>query len=338
MLNATAFVAVPSMMFGAIEVLVPLRIDALGGGHALIAGWLHRRRRAGGGPGPGRGALFRSGRPAHSPYTVGLTICAVAMIAIAAAQTLGAVLAGLILTSLGAGICFAPALTMLSEAAESSRLHQGFAAGLSNMAWAAGQVVGGVAGGGVASVTGNAAPSLAITALLLATAAYARRVLAPPAAQPVRFSAVGDIWRNWAGDQSCEPAEIVQPRSREELAEAVLERRGGREEGERRRLGALVHRCGADRRHAGRDRGAERCDRRRPLLGPGQDRGGTVLADLNEALSRLGLAMENLGDIDRQTIAGAISTGTHGTGARLRNISSQVEGSSWSSPTAASAS
>jgi L-gulonolactone oxidase len=54
--------------------------------------------------------------------------------------------------------------------------------------------------------------------------------------------------------------------------------------------------------------------------------GGTVLADLNEELSRLGLAMENLGDIDRQTIAGAISTGTHGTGARLRNISSQVEG------------
>ena len=35
--------------------------------------------------------------------------------------------------------------------------------------------------------------------------------------------------------------------------------------------------------------------------------------------------MENLGDIDRQTIAGAISTGTHGTGARLGNISSQVE-------------
>ena len=53
--------------------------------------------------------------------------------------------------------------------------------------------------------------------------------------------------------------------------------------------------------------------------------GGTILADLNEELGRLGLAMENLGDIDRQTIAGAISTGTHGTGARLRNISAQVE-------------
>ncbi len=52
---------------------------------------------------------------------------------------------------------------------------------------------------------------------------------------------------------------------------------------------------------------------------------GTVLADLNEQLHGLGLAMENLGDIDRQTIAGAISTGTHGTGAKLRNISAQVE-------------
>jgi L-gulonolactone oxidase len=53
--------------------------------------------------------------------------------------------------------------------------------------------------------------------------------------------------------------------------------------------------------------------------------GGTVLAELNDALHRLGLAMENLGDIDRQTISGAISTGTHGTGAKLRNISAQVE-------------
>ena len=34
--------------------------------------------------------------------------------------------------------------------------------------------------------------------------------------------------------------------------------------------------------------------------------------------------MENLGDIDVQSIAGAISTATHGTGARLRNIPSQV--------------
>jgi L-gulonolactone oxidase len=53
---------------------------------------------------------------------------------------------------------------------------------------------------------------------------------------------------------------------------------------------------------------------------------GITLAALNEELHHLGLAMENLGDIDTQTIAGAISTGTHGTGAGLRNISAQVEG------------
>ncbi len=53
---------------------------------------------------------------------------------------------------------------------------------------------------------------------------------------------------------------------------------------------------------------------------------GTKLHELGEPLWDLGLAMENMGDIDRQSVAGAISTGTHGTGASLQNISSQVVG------------
>lgn len=52
---------------------------------------------------------------------------------------------------------------------------------------------------------------------------------------------------------------------------------------------------------------------------------GIRLRDLNDRLDELGLALENMGDIDTQTIAGAISTATHGTGAGLRNISAQVE-------------
>jgi L-gulonolactone oxidase len=52
--------------------------------------------------------------------------------------------------------------------------------------------------------------------------------------------------------------------------------------------------------------------------------GGITIAQLNERLAEHGLALENLGDIDVQSIAGAISTATHGTGARLRNIPSQV--------------
>ncbi|MEG3614274.1 D-arabinono-1,4-lactone oxidase [Isoptericola haloaureus] len=53
---------------------------------------------------------------------------------------------------------------------------------------------------------------------------------------------------------------------------------------------------------------------------------GTRLHRLNRLLASWGLAMRNLGDIDRQSIAGAISTGTHGTGARLGGLATQVRG------------
>ncbi len=132
-------------------------------------------------------------------------------------------------------------------------------------------------------------------------------------------------WVNWAGDQSCRPRRIVRPANREELARASSRRRTGEKvsvagsghsfteaaltDGTMLRIEALAGVIDADRASGLVEVGA-----------------GTVLADLNEELARLGLAMENLGDIDRQTVAGAISTGTHGTGARLRNISAQVEG------------
>lgn len=55
-------------------------------------------------------------------------------------------------------------------------------------------------------------------------------------------------------------------------------------------------------------------------------RAGTRLHQIPGLLAPHGLAMENLGDIDRQTIAGAISTGTHGTGAAFGGISTQIVG------------
>ncbi len=132
-------------------------------------------------------------------------------------------------------------------------------------------------------------------------------------------------WANWAGDQRCVPAALARPRDREELAEVVgAAAASGRKlsvagsghsfteaamtDGTMVRVEALS--------------GVEDADVASGLVRVGA---GTVLADLNEELARLGLAMENLGDIDGQTLAGAISTGTHGTGARLRNISAQVE-------------
>ena len=53
---------------------------------------------------------------------------------------------------------------------------------------------------------------------------------------------------------------------------------------------------------------------------------GTTLAELNSALEKLGLTLHNMGDIDEQTVAGAISTGTHGTGGRRSSLSAQVSG------------
>ncbi len=183
-LIATAFVAVPSVMFGAIEVLAPLQIADLGGGHALIAGGFIAGAALEAILAPLAGRYSdRIGR--RLPFMVGLSICAVAMAAVAIGSTMGVVLGGLMLTSLGGGICFTPALTMLSEMAESSRLHQGFSAGLSNLAWAAGQVVGGLVGGGVASVAGNAVPGFAIIALLLATVVYSSHALPPPSVRTV---------------------------------------------------------------------------------------------------------------------------------------------------------
>src|SRR4051794_28495432 len=52
---------------------------------------------------------------------------------------------------------------------------------------------------------------------------------------------------------------------------------------------------------------------------------GMPLSKLNHLLAQHGLAMPNLGDIDAQTVAGAISTGTHGTGAAHSTLASCVE-------------
>lgn len=186
-LIGTFFVAAPSVMFGAVEVLAPLRIADLGGGHSLIAAGFIAGAALEGLLAPLAGRYSdRAGR--RGPYAFGLIVCAVAVVTIAVGATMGVVMAGLMLTSLGGGVCFTPALTMLTEVAESSRLHQGFAAGLSNTAWASGQVAGGLAAGAVAGAAGDATPAIAIAVLLLFTAAYACSVLAPPSVQPIEDS------------------------------------------------------------------------------------------------------------------------------------------------------
>ena len=135
----------------------------------------------------------------------------------------------------------------------------------------------------------------------------------------------GREWRNWAGDQSCRPAAVAAPANREDLAAAIAAAaRAGRKVSVAGSGHSFTEAAMTDDTliHLGALSGVLEADATSGLVRVG---GGTVLRALNEELARLGLAMENLGDIDHQTIAGAISTGTHGTGARLRNVSAQVE-------------
>jgi MFS family permease len=170
---ATWYVAAPSTMFGVVEVLAPLRMDELGGGAGLVAAGFISGAVIEAILAPTVGRLSdRIGR--LRPYAAGMAISALAIALLPAAGALAGVFAVLIGISIGAGLCFAPALAMLSDSAEATRLHQGFAAGLINMAWASGQVLGGVGGGAAAGVAGDALPCLLAAGLLLATVAVAR--------------------------------------------------------------------------------------------------------------------------------------------------------------------
>jgi FAD-linked oxidoreductase len=132
-------------------------------------------------------------------------------------------------------------------------------------------------------------------------------------------------WRNWAGDQWCEPAAIARPGTLDELQQVVA--RAARE-GRRVRAAGSGH---SFTEIALTDGVLVHLDRLTRVLDVDRDSGlvkveaGMTLGDLNRRLDELGLALENLGDIDRQTVAGSVSTGTHGTGLNRPSISAQVE-------------
>jgi MFS family permease len=67
------------------------------------------------------------------------------------------------------GFLFAPAMAMMSDAAEDRRLDQGLAAALMNLAWAVGQIVGSSAGGGIAKASGDGLPMILTASLCGAT-------------------------------------------------------------------------------------------------------------------------------------------------------------------------
>ena len=131
-------------------------------------------------------------------------------------------------------------------------------------------------------------------------------------------------WQNWSGLAAADPVQVTTPADASEVAEVVTSARA---------RGLTVKMIGSG--HSFTDIAAADGVMLRPegLVGiRSVDRqamtvtvlSGTPLHELNARLFGLGLALHNLGDIDEQTIAGAIATGTHGTGGRWASLSAQV--------------
>ena len=132
-------------------------------------------------------------------------------------------------------------------------------------------------------------------------------------------------WRNWAGTATATPARRAQPRGEAEISAAVKDAAAA---------GLPVRALGSGHSFTPAAAtsglaldlslwtGVTAADTRTGLV---TVRSGTTLRALNAALAEFGLALANLGDIDAQTISGALATGTHGTGARLGGLATQVE-------------
>src|SRR5580658_10801526 len=135
----------------------------------------------------------------------------------------------------------------------------------------------------------------------------------------------GGTWRNWAGNVTATPARWATPRTEAEISASVNDAAGAglqlRALGSGHSFTPAAATDGLALDLSGWT-GIIAADTRTGLV---TVRSGTTLRALNAGLAPLGLALANLGDIDVQTVAGALATGTHGTGARLGGLATQIE-------------
>jgi L-gulono-1,4-lactone dehydrogenase len=133
-------------------------------------------------------------------------------------------------------------------------------------------------------------------------------------------------WRNWGRNQRAVPAAIDEPRSLLEVVESV---ETARRAGQTVKVVASGHSFSAVAVTQGRMMRIGALDRlvaidREAMTATVE--AGIPLWRLNDELAKRDLALSNLGDIDRQTIAGATSTGTHGTGLNYGSIAAAIVG------------
>jgi MFS family permease len=160
----------PSLMFGTVAVLGPLRLDELGAGTVAIAAAFLTGAALEAVAGPVVGRLSdRRGR--LLPSMVGVAAAGVMMAALpwpSSAWVLGGLI---VLAGPAIGMLYTPAMAMLSDGAESFGVAQGFAFALVNLAWGTGQAVGDAGSGRIADLAGDHVPYLILACACAATLA-----------------------------------------------------------------------------------------------------------------------------------------------------------------------
>ena len=136
----------------------------------------------------------------------------------------------------------------------------------------------------------------------------------------------GGHWRNWVGNQSFVAAHMASPKSEDEISALV---RAATSQGKSVRCAGSGHSFTPIVATSGlllslQDyQGITHVDQQRKRVSV---KAGTKLNTITRFLMEAGYSLTNQGDIDSQAIAGALATGTHGTGTTLGNLSSQVVG------------
>ena len=161
-------VALPAIASGTMNVLGPLRLSELGASAAGIGATFLIAAAVEAAMSPAVGHVSDT-RGRILPLRAGLAISAVGLLLFTVPQTAVLLAVVIVFETVGLGTFWAPAMAMLSDAADSYGVSQGYAMALINLAWAAGQVTGAGGGGALAKATGDAVPFAIAAALCAAT-------------------------------------------------------------------------------------------------------------------------------------------------------------------------
>jgi len=165
---------IPGLMFGTLNVLGPLRLDALGAGTAAIAGCFLAASALEAVVAPVAGRISDK-RGRRAPAIVGLAASAVVMVLLPWPDAAWQLAVLIVLAAPAIGILWSPAIATMSDGAERHGIEQAIAFAFVNVAWALGQTAGAAGSARLADATDDHVPFLLLAGIGAVTALALRR-------------------------------------------------------------------------------------------------------------------------------------------------------------------